>query len=1168
MIFSKTLEDRYRLLSPELSKLCVSRRQYLNARTLFAPEYYQTVFYYGRQSIVNAFDELLNVTSTHSKQWIFHLYAMGGMGKTMFVRWLIARHCVPAQRAIPVARLDFDFLHLPMVVRYPWLLILSIAHQLNQQIEGSPFNEHLQSYWQYISLLRPPNEMPVDDSRIEKERLLQANEERVRDTIVNRFIDALVEVKFQRPIVVVLDTLEVMTLHHKRALVAILRQLRVIHDGYGQMRLLLSGRYNLQEPHRLTEFRNQFKDETIVHELPPFSRDDARYYLSKIRELADEDDEDMEEIVEAIITKCEIKQKDGEIIGSNPFKLSLFADLYQQEEIKTVNEVRSCPSTDFAYLITRVIKRIKEPTVQWLLRYAVIPRKFTIEIFEKVLAHHLEEELIRERKLDLVNQNFPKEAASFEGRKNWKEPKAKRAKSLNIRAIWNHMRKYASNYSFISFDAGDETAPHLQPDVVVPMRLLLEKQSIFKPLHEDAAAYFERKARAEPDPNLRAGYICEAIYHHFQRDGSAAAAFWRTQLDSVEAQRDLIVRKKISAELLESDYITDDGLPIKRDGGQLMVNPEDLYEAYCRNVEASVASTVRLSQLERCTAWATIAERLDALQQLGKGRTFEPTDYQEPFDTCVLLRLARAMRETRAKDKTILPLLGQAIESTTSEQMILSLEIQRAEAMARMKHAGASSHFMRAQKLSRRTEYPHVQSCEIHLKIANWYHENENYAKAEQQYRMALRAAKNEKNSRIARDVTRALAHLNLDIRLYDKAIALIERAKQMAGTADKSDQLKDDLNLSQIQVRALLDPLRALSIIEPYLKNQEEAQTIRERAAITEVHGDVIGQLMEFDQALLELEHAKGHWTAAADPFGTDRARMLRIELQLFDIGNLNEAAYLLDVWEKTGTKSNIELTSHLEILRVQLAHRSGDIQEARNLWRKAKRHPQIQKSPRAYTRVLAAGLALNIGSASTVKEFIANLRKVQPMSARPALLDSFQQALSSFEAKPADRRAIKRLLDIKSKGKDIIPHALQRADVLGRCGETTEAKKILDRAGREALRQKNSFAYRHIILAKARLDLLGDDEGLSASNFLIAFAKHPNLCCAACIEQAEWHLKQGNIAQAKESFALANTFSTNTGNTTQWQARLSELSGELSRVERKYRCGKGQFQRRALNL
>ncbi|MGH9905723.1 MAG: hypothetical protein ACRD8U_09105, partial [Pyrinomonadaceae bacterium] len=194
---------------------------------------------------------------------------------------------------------------------------------------------------------------------------MQSIEGVIRDTISNRFIDGLNETTLQGPVIIALDTLEEMALHNKRPLLVALNYLREIREGYKPLRLLLSGRYNLED--RLPGFKKRFHKETKTHELQPFRKYEARAYLKHKRGLT------KRTIVEAILSKSHSNLNNQSAKkGSNPFKLSLFADLYQQKEVKTAEEILSYPRTDFAYLINRVVRRIKEPTVQWLLRYAVV----------------------------------------------------------------------------------------------------------------------------------------------------------------------------------------------------------------------------------------------------------------------------------------------------------------------------------------------------------------------------------------------------------------------------------------------------------------------------------------------------------------------------------------------------------------------------------------------------------------------------------------------------------------------------------------------------------------------------------------------------------------------------------------------------------------------------
>jgi hypothetical protein len=1137
----KLLEDRTPLLSPALLKLSRQHRQYLKTRSLFEQDYYQTGFYYARQSVVKAFDKLLAGGTKDSPQWIFHLYATGGMGKTMFVKWLISRHCVPNK--IPIARLDFDYLDLRTVSRYPWLLILEVASQLNQQLVDSPFNETLSSYWHLASLLRPRGEAWSDEARANLEEEARSSEATLSYTLVNRIADSLLESGFKEPFVVALDTLEVIVLRQKRSLMSVLKGLAAIRASYAGMRLLLSGRYNLLE--RLPGFNAQFAQQTVAHELKPFTARESRHYLTQKRELKSRS------IVSAIIRKCESsspKGADGRTIGSNPFKLSLFADLYQQKEVQTARDILNYPRTDFAYLIDRIIERIEEPEVQWLLRYAVVPRQFTFDFFEKVIAYHLEAELIQNRKLDEVNKKYPRGAEVFENQEKFKS--FKKARSLNIQAIWKNLRIYASDYGWISFDSGDDSAPRLQPDVVTPMRVLLKEQKIFKPLHSDAVAYFEGKASAEFDPKQWAQYILEVIYHRFQLEGEKAADYWRLQLNAHHPQKDPCIRKAIAEEITGTDYV------LRAEGTQPLVSPSILCEARLRTVEASVAAIVNVKSNEQAAEWMNVKEHLEEVREFYRNRIREPGDYAKQFDVTAVYHLASRMQETKINYKSAVSLLRKAISKTTSKQMLLSLEILLGHALANLNHTESFLHYSRALALRKSLKYPHVKTSRIRLHMALWYYNKSDYLMAENRLKTVLSLAKRENDEEILLSALHYLADVNLELGRYERSALFLEQVKVTTdgvgagkGEDAKGQSLLDALMLGQIQGRALHEPLQALSGIRGYF---DSVITDRERAALSELQGDIFGKLMKFDEALTLIETAKDLWMKVTELLGIERARILRVELQLLDIGNLIVADSQLSRIKKHQSEIDLELDTHSRLLRVLWHYRSGAKSEARDEWRLLTKNKNIRQSARASVRVLSMGLALNLGDAATVKEFIRELKKVTPVSARLTLIGAFEYAEHHFHVSPAERQDIRNLLKIESVGKDIIPHALLRSDALHCCGETALAGRILDQAGREALKRKNSFAYRNILLAKDRLHTpLAPVDDLSASGFFKDFAEYPNLCAAGHIEQAERFLQRGELLACKDSLAVAQELLSRTKLITRWHAKLNELLGDVARLE-----------------
>ena len=189
------------------------------------------------------------------------------------------------------------------------------------------------------------------------------------------------EVKFDRPIVIAIDTFEEMLFLNKDGLVRIIGQVQEMHRAFPALRLILSGRYDLREELKdgLSTF---FQNETLHCEMKRFAKKEARTYLTQLRKLQDVS------LIEAIVEKC-AENGEGEI---NPFILSLMADLVSAREVKTVADVEKFPQAEVAYMIQRIIDRIGDFDVRWLLRYAVIPRVLTLETVEKILWPHLKQE--------------------------------------------------------------------------------------------------------------------------------------------------------------------------------------------------------------------------------------------------------------------------------------------------------------------------------------------------------------------------------------------------------------------------------------------------------------------------------------------------------------------------------------------------------------------------------------------------------------------------------------------------------------------------------------------------------------------------------------------------------------------------------------------------------
>jgi hypothetical protein len=69
----------------------------------------------------------------------------------------------------------------------------------------------------------------------------------------------------------------------------------------------------------------------------------------------------------------------------------------------------------------------------------------------------------------------------------------------DVAALWEALRQYAAQYSWVSMETDTETALVFQPEVVKPMRLVLktDQPQKHRELHDAAFQYFDTMSRNE-----------------------------------------------------------------------------------------------------------------------------------------------------------------------------------------------------------------------------------------------------------------------------------------------------------------------------------------------------------------------------------------------------------------------------------------------------------------------------------------------------------------------------------------------------------------------------------------------------------------------------------------------------------------------------------------------
>src|SRR5262249_24523404 len=201
---------------------------------------------------------------------------------------------------------------------------------------------------------------------------------------------------------------------------------------------------------------------------------------------------------------------------------SLFADLVLGRDAITVQEIRELPGAHFVYLVERVIQRIAEQPLRWIVRYGALPRRLTPGFIDAVLLEPMQLALSG-------GGDWDRPALQVRGKSQIREPDLwKKEDDPRLGTLWKELNRYEAPRGWIWRVPGADEIVQFHGDVVDPMRDLLSSQPVFCVLQDRAIEYFEGLARSQP---VRwADWTSEAVFHRFQRDGDAAATYWDEQL--------------------------------------------------------------------------------------------------------------------------------------------------------------------------------------------------------------------------------------------------------------------------------------------------------------------------------------------------------------------------------------------------------------------------------------------------------------------------------------------------------------------------------------------------------------------------------------------------------------------------------------------------------------
>jgi hypothetical protein len=1131
-------------VTPEIEALREDYETYVEARSLWTDEWYRT----GSFLLPAASREAMECLLAGQQGRMLELRGYGGYGKTMHIRWLIARRCVPADARIPCARIDFDVVDPIAATREPHLLLLEMADQLDQQLAGDAFGRLVRTYSSDRARL-------YRRARATKVRSSAANDPAddgtrpgAADDVLRRFGGRLAELRPDQPVVLILDTLEV-PMHLPdtpggSAIKPLLGVLAAVQEQAPCVRIILSGRYEISE-----DLRRLFEDRCEPFELPKFSPAEARDYLVKKRHI------ERAELVKAAVRASDCV----------PFSLALMADLIDQEPDIDPGKIAEYHRAEYAYLIEKVVKRIKEQPVRWVLRYAALPRRFDFEFVRDVLWPRVREEMAGEGGHDQPDSDDLPRGAEEDGKAVWEVGEPQPGGEATVREVWEQVRRYASGSSWIRPDENGVDALRLQTEVVRPLRELLRSQEIFSVLHADAAAYFLRRAEDETPVSAsqpgeaardrRQEFLREAVFHRFQADGPAAGAWWEAQIGKAEGP---LVRLALADELArQPDYTAADGRPERRGDGGLLVSEQTLQEARLElclaNAElASLQSGMPSDQLALIAPpYVLWRDASDALERLASA----PLDAL-PSGRVALARAAVAIGTGERRDIAgdVRSALDGPGPSSRERLWIATLNAYRLLVDG---SAEADSQLEEAKRLERDAMADRDVRRLLAMGLAQ---------------RQADRGALDEAVATCVAAIDEGLG--DFDFRLVEAMLRLLagdaESARAVARAADDGSALT--LLAGLVEVRSLRRQGRFkaaaasvqhfLAALDQYQKALPYSGWIRASALLEK--GEISAWMLLVSDARAAFAEATRLFQDAGDPEGAAGCYLEEARLMLNGLGHLRAAGVALDYAERVAP-SRGDVTLFCQLTRGELAHSLGERPTAAAILARAGSGDPRAALPMPMAAAAVAGLAFG-GQEDRdryTRQLADALAQVTPPSARLHLVS---RAVRCPPLNPKSK-GVRRLGDVAVPAggwdgelaglatADCVALRIRAAAFARMRGDADGALDLLLRALQDAAECEEPLGSLRDILRLARLlrsaALVADAGGQALAHAVRQASAYPLLAAATVIEYLEATLETGMRA-GEEHLELCvqaeKWLNGGEASAEAWQARQAKLRAALT--------------------
>ncbi len=1114
------LDQRARFLDSELASFRTNARGLLHACRAVADDYYRTGRYLERERLRTAFESVLQ----DSKRFILHLHGGGGRGKTMFLRWLAARYCLP--RRIPIARIDFDFLDESESGLAPRFLFGKLAQRLSPQLDGSPFDE----------LVGTVHEMRraalAGKSRQRKGAGTSARDEL---EVVERF-GTLLEEHCRGPVVLVFDTLEDARLKHGIDVLAVVKAIasvrRVLTSRAKQssrppphLVLILSGRYTLAQQH--PDVNEAFQAAMLTTEVTAFDPVESHAYLTRNRGLPDTP------LLNAVVKRA----------GGVPFKLALYADVLQAQPNITQAELESYPDVDLLHLIKRVLLRIPDFQMRWVLRYGSVARRLTLPFLKDVLAPHLERAMRRRSRGDDPAEDdvpkgigwpalwYDKERRSREGRPDYDQ-------------LWKRMWDYASASSWVKSDESIAGTLVIEPVVTHPMRRALRDKRVVRLIHQDAARKLRRELKGYlPEPAER---LAALTYHEFQLNPARAARTWQRRLEQYEDESlEALAQIVLSEDLKESEAVVGSG------AGRSLVTPpiearahfglataayQRAEEAESTEEELRFQDEARLQLDEFSALQANLGTRIVPL-------VMEASLRAELASSPEARQLA--IQQLTEAERTRLPFGRRVALLTALERAYQPVDLELAETYAlksarlALRHRDLTSFTVAMQAVvNYRASRGALVSALSECRTAGTTLTSRKWDWSWASRTELTREREELLNLRLELEGRCGLVSVALDHRLPGASEGLIRtRARRLLVRAGLA--LRADAPALAIEIAS-----SASSISSQVASRRRSAGPHRisvHQIEATLMEGIAYRRLMSFGKSL-DLQHAAINLAAKRDQHDLEvYVRLEKARTYLHHIGDLRQAAEHLGDHDDALIGESVELRLEHTLLRALLHDRRGDQAEVERLLSLAT--GLLEDLPRGVMRhrlnhVLSA---LSCGTLKNRLPYLERLRDVLAAIDHAAPRLTMLRALRYCDPLPhvppelasqLERLTAPAALDVPGyrglSQTDRLRLTVARTEVLRVIGRATQAVAELRRAV-IALRMTTSpMIHRDVALACDRLGI--DPDQVLPTGWLTRlcgeFKQFPTFCGAALLEHGEREFRRGSAARAsrlaRESFKL----------------------------------------------